>query len=426
MIERATTSIFFGFSLPYCIGDKLLLGSNFNKASHVYGSGAAVKLCCMPGARKLIIAQMARAQSPHNVYTSMAATRSNRLRSREYTLVLLAGLFVLACFFYSRDESGLRAIPTQALPNAPFKLPPSIDPSVESPASPAAIKVDGNDLNAAFTPGQTGSSSSTSSSDGNTDYAAAAAAAGSIPARPGTSLTTETSLTPESPRAVIIESETIPNLIPIMLHFTSVLGPSWGMILFTLQDRWIEPLSPAFQRHLASGRIEVRFLPKDNEPLTSSQAVSRFLTSPWLWEQVSRATRILLFQTDSVICSKSQVAVDEYLQYDFVGAPIDPKYGKGYNGGLSIRNPRLFLQIAREVDFGTSGQGFEDQFFYLELQKRGAEMPPEEVAKTFAVETVYYETPLGYHQPQRWQADKMKDIEDWCPEVKMLIGRRAG
>lgn len=347
------------------------------------------------------------------------------MRSREYTLALLAGLFVLACYFYSRDESGLRAVPAQALPNAPFKLPPSVDPSVEGSVPPPAIKIDGNDLNAAFSPGQVGSSissSSSSSSDGATDYAA-----GSIPARPGKSFTTtaETSLTPESPRAVIIESEIIPNLIPIMLHFTSVLGPSWGMILFTLQDRWIEPLSPAFQRHLASGRIEVRFLPKDSE-LTSSQAVSRFLTSPWLWEQVSLATRILLFQTDSIICSKSQVAVDEYFQYDFVGAPIDPKYGQGYNGGLSIRNPRLFLQVTREVDYTTSGQGFEDQFFYLELQKRGAEMPPEEVAKTFAVETVYYETPLGYHQPQRWQAEKMTDIEDWCPEVKMLIGRRAG
>lgn len=304
-------------------------------------------------------------------------------------------------------------MPAEAFPNAPFKLPPSVDPSVKKPPSPGANKFDSDELNAAFSPGQTGSSSSSSSSNGG------------LFAQPATSLS-PISLSPESPRAVIIESEIIPNLIPIMLHFANVLGPSWGVLLFTLQDRWLEPLSPAFQRHLASGRIEVRFLPPDGEVLTSSQAVSRFLTSPWLWEQVGHATRVLLFQTDSVLCSKSEVAVEDYFQYDYVGAPIDPVYGQGYNGGLSIRNPRLFLQVTREVDYASSGQGFEDQFFYLELKKRGAEMPPEEVAKTFAVETVYYETPLGYHQPQRWQADRMGDIGDWCPEVKMLVGRRAG
>lgn len=372
----------------------------------------------MPGARKLIVAQMARAHSP-NVYSSMAAQRKPRYRAKEYTLALLAGLFVLACYFYSREDSALRAMPTEALPNEPFKLPPSVDPSIATSSSPDVIKVDGAaGLNEAFSPGQSaggaaGSSSPSPSFSSGTDLAAG-----------GDSLT-QKSLTPESPRAVIIESTVIPNLIPIMLHFATVLGPSWGMILFTLQDRWIEPLSPAFQRHLASGRIEVRFLPKDAE-LTSSQAVSRFLTSPWLWEQVVRAKRVLLFQTDSILCSKSMAAVEDYFQYDFVGAPIDPIYGQGYNGGLSIRNPKVFLQVTQEVDYESSGQGFEDQFFYLELKKRGVEMPPEEVAKTFAVETVFYETPLGYHQPQRWQAERMQDIEEWCPEVKMLIGRRAG
>lgn len=329
--------------------------------------------------------------------------------------MLLVGIFVLACYFYAREGSGLRAMRTEAQPNEPFKLPPSIDPSAEKASSPAPVKVDEAELDPAFSSGQAASSSS---------GAGPGLAIGGHPAQPATTLALP-SLGPESSRAVIIESVIIPNLIPIMLHFATVLGPSWGMILFTLQDRWIEPLSPAFQRHLASGRIEVRFLPNDAE-LTSSQAVSRFLTSPWIWEQLARATRVLLFQSDSVLCSKSEAAVEDYFQYDYVGAPIDPVYGQGYNGGLSIRNPRVFLQVVKEVDFASSGHGFEDQFFYQELKKRGAELPTEEVAKTFAVETIYYETPLGYHQPQRWQAERMGSIEEWCPEVKMLIGRRAG
>ncbi|PSR79509.1 hypothetical protein BD289DRAFT_375399 [Coniella lustricola] len=231
-------------------------------------------------------------------------------------------------------------------------------------------------------------------------------------------------LTPESPRAIIVESSLVHNLLPLIIHFAAVLGPSWGIMLFILKENWIEPQSPAFQRLKASGHIEVRFLPAGTS-LADSKSVSTFLTSSWIWEQVLQAHRVLLFQTDSIICSKSETAVEDYFEYDFVGAPISPVYGQGYNGGLSIRNPRLFWHIVQETDFATSAQQFEDQFFYNELQKRGAALPDQMVAKTFAVETIYYETPLGYHQPQRWQPAHLESIVDWCPEVTMLIGRRA-
>lgn len=228
----------------------------------------------------------------------------------------------------------------------------------------------------------------------------------------------------DRPQAVIVETNMISNLIPIMLHFATVLGPSWGMILFTLQERWVEPLSPAFRRLASAGRIEVRFLPPSTQ-LSDSRAVSAFLASPWIWEQVRPAHRVLLFQSDSILCTKAEAAVEDYFRFDLVGAPIAGQYGQGYNGGLSLRNPRLFLDIAREVDFSASGIEFEDQFFYGEIVKRGGNLPDVEVAKTFSVETIYYETPLGYHQPQRWQSERMNEIEEWCPEVKMLIGRRV-
>lgn len=228
------------------------------------------------------------------------------------------------------------------------------------------------------------------------------------------------------PQAVIIETDLIPNLVPIMLHFATVLGPAWGVVLFTLESRYVAPMSPPFRRLAAAGRIEVRFLPPGTA-LASSAAVSRFLTTPWLWEQqvVGRAARVLLFQSDSILCSRAEAAAEDFLEWDFLGAPIAAAYGAGFNGGLSVRNPALFLNITREASFADSGHEFEDQFFYAEAVRRGARLPSAGVAKTFSVETIYYETPLGYHQPQRWQADHMGQIEEWCPEVKMLIGRRA-
>jgi len=230
--------------------------------------------------------------------------------------------------------------------------------------------------------------------------------------------------TPEEPKAIIIESVLVPNTIPLILHFAGVLGPRWGIILFVLEETWSPATSAPLLRLQKSGQVEIRFLPAGTV-LTDSRSVSRFLTLPWLWEQTVAAERVLMFQADSILCSASEQAVDDYLAYDLVGAPIHEQYGRGYNGGLSLRNPRAYLNITKTVDFASSGHGYEDQFFYEELLRNGARLPETDVAKRFSVETIYYETPLGYHQPQRWQGSNMPQIEQWCPEVNLLVGRRA-
>ncbi|PKS13382.1 hypothetical protein jhhlp_000153 [Lomentospora prolificans] len=238
--------------------------------------------------------------------------------------------------------------------------------------------------------------------------------------------TGSTNINDGRPLAVVIETEATPNLIPLMLHFSNVLGPDWSVVLYTLEKSWEMPSSPAFNRAREAGKIDIRFLPPDTT-FDSSRAVSLFLTKPWFWEQLQSAHRVLLWQTDSIICSKASQTVEEFFDYDLVGAPIDSKFGQGYNGGLSIRNPKLFLSITQESDFETSGAAFEDQWFFKEAEARkdrGVLLPSEQTAKYFAVETIYYQWPLGYHQPKRWQADKMDEIEEWCPEVKMILSER--
>lgn len=327
----------------------------------------------------------------------------SRFRSKEYIFALAAGLLVLVFLFSSMG--GAPAADVQyAIPPPPTEHDFATQTSQKSPP-PGDDHAPADPIQEPATPGSSGGGGSKTN-----DFFAS----DNVPQAPPK----------DRPQAIIIESDMIANLVPIMLHFATILGPTWGMILFTMPGRWIEPLSPAFQRLVDAGNIEVRFLPPETE-LRNSQAVSRFLASPWIWEQVQSARRVLLFQSDSVLCSKAEARVEDYFKYDLVGAPIAEQYGQGYNGGLSMRNPRMFLDITREVDFAASGHEFEDQFFYGELRKRGASMPDVEVARTFSVETIYYETPLGYHQPQRWQAARMNEIEEWCPEVKMLIGRRA-
>jgi hypothetical protein len=115
--------------------------------------------------------------------------------------------------------------------------------------------------------------------------------------------------------------------------------------------------------------------------------------------------------------------VEDFFEYNFIGAPIAPVWGAGYNGGLSLRRRSTILKILDEWEWATHpGPRPEDQWFYAryslksfdkdaglivsrmrELQDReieegvegGIKLPSVEIARTFAVETIDYPHPLG-------------------------------
>jgi hypothetical protein len=165
--------------------------------------------------------------------------------------------------------------------------------------------------------------------------------------------------------AVMIEDRPRKNLIPLILHFSSVLGPSWPIVIYTSSENLgIFSSSAALGRHLRSGIISIRILPS-TVLFTNSDSVSAFLTKPWLWENLTPATYVLMFQSDSMLCANAARSVEDFFEYDFVGAPIAPHLGAGMNGGLSLRKRETFLRILDEWDWETDkGSRFEDRWFY--------------------------------------------------------------
>ncbi|KAG4439431.1 hypothetical protein IFR05_005078 [Cadophora sp. M221] len=239
--------------------------------------------------------------------------------------------------------------------------------------------------------------------------------------------------------AAIIENRPIDQLVPLLVHFSSILGTNWPIFLFTSQN--VIPSSTTFNQLIDEERLIIRFLPPTVD-FNDRLDVSGFLTKPWVWEQLAPAGHVLIFQADSMLCSKSPLKVDDFLQYDFVGAPIAEPYGRGYNGGLSLRNRSMALDIIHDTDWRSEFDHaenkqeqtveFEDQWFYKKMEqfpdrgKPAARLPSKEVAMTFSVETVWYGEPMGYHQVTRWQSDKIDQVDAWCPEHRMATSAVIG
>jgi hypothetical protein len=223
--------------------------------------------------------------------------------------------------------------------------------------------------------------------------------------------------------AVIIETRRSAAIVPLVLHFSAVLGPDWPLIIYTSAENFGSfSTSAALLRHQRTGRIIIRSL-VEGVYFPNWNSVSEFLTTPWIWKDLAPAEHILIFQTDSILCAASVRKVEDFFEYHLIGAPIARVWGEGYNGGLSLRRRSTILRILDEWEWATHpGPRPEDQWFYaryasrglnktaeliafrmVELQDReieegvegGIKLPSVEIARTFAVETIDYPNPLG-------------------------------
>jgi hypothetical protein len=118
------------------------------------------------------------------------------------------------------------------------------------------------------------------------------------------------------------------------------------------------------------------------------------MKSHGFWEQV-KGNKILTFQLDTLLL---RFGVDEFLEYDYIGAPWTKPFENKLvgNGGLSIRSKNVMLEISKKhQDYEPR---WEDIFFVKWINQYG-KLPNIETAMKFSVENIFHPNPLGIHNP---------------------------
>lgn len=238
--------------------------------------------------------------------------------------------------------------------------------------------------------------------------------------------------------------------------------------------------STAIQHKQNIGKLDLTLIPP-NMSTSGREEVSRFFTTLWLYETVlAPAKHLLIFQTDSILCANSQKSLNNWLDYDWVGAPWNPDGRYGGNGGLSLRSVDAIIDVLRNQERlpnsepedvwlterlgarpnakmanGTTSLTFSAENWSGEGEKVGEENAkkmkeklgklgigqpePEDKAKIAADgkwipeldewRKGFYE-PMGYHtgssgwdlHPPIWGTKELRQhIYDYCPEVKMTL-----
>ncbi|KAL8845902.1 MAG: hypothetical protein Q9221_008969 [Calogaya cf. arnoldii] len=230
--------------------------------------------------------------------------------------------------------------------------------------------------------------------------------------------------------ALLIENRPEPMLAPHMLHMLSVIPPDWRAH-FMGSDESVAYInsSRAIRYQVSLGRLDLTYIPK-NMSVAGQEQISQFLTTLYVYNTlVQPAENLLVFQTDSILCSQSGKSLNDWLEYDWVGAPWNRNGRYGGNGGLSMRKVSSIIKVLQNQRRIPNSEP-EDVWLSTRLgHLTGGKLANGTISNEFSVENTYFERPMGYHlghsgrgNPAAYLGtpEKREKIWDYCPEIKML------
>lgn len=196
-------------------------------------------------------------------------------------------------------------------------------------------------------------------------------------------------------RAVTVLYAPCNTLAFTLANFAGNLGAEWQLAVFHNDALTDFITSTKLARQLMDdGRLSAVPLRRHGFSTLSSSNTddySSLLTSPAFWRFLN-ADHVLIFQTDSVLCSLSPWSVHDFLEYDYVGAPRQGSHNDDNigSGGLSLRKVETMLHITDT--FPPSLDENEDAYFarcFGMMQRSGkrVHLPSPHTAASFAYET---------------------------------------
>jgi hypothetical protein len=209
--------------------------------------------------------------------------------------------------------------------------------------------------------------------------------------------------------AVIIEPRAHPAFEFVVNNVLSVLGPSWLVQIFhgTKNKAFV---SRVFAGHISSGRVELVNTNRDNfvsRPPELCQ-YSQYMCSLEFWNKV-KGEHVLIFQTDSILIPGSTTKIDEFLEFDYIGAPWKWHNGRVGCGGLSLRKKSSAIYALTHSP-PKNRNGGED-CYYSDYFRRSPihKLADTESARRFCVGSMFHPMPLGVHKC--WGPGHMKGAE---------------
>jgi hypothetical protein len=223
--------------------------------------------------------------------------------------------------------------------------------------------------------------------------------------------------------AIIVEPRKHPAFDFVLGNFLDNLDERWSIMVFHGTDN--ETFVKDIIASKNTDRVSIVNTGRSN--LTAEEYKAYMISTEFLDKVPTEI--FLIFQTDSMICSENKDLLEQFLKYDYVGAPwkelpkeFERKGNFVGNGGLSLRRKSKMLEILKKCSV-TPSVIPEDVFFSFACPGVSIYKPSLENAKEFAIETIYNPKTWGIHAA--WKKgnlmnEHVEDIEQQCKGYKLL------
>ncbi|CAF4086557.1 unnamed protein product [Adineta steineri] len=198
--------------------------------------------------------------------------------------------------------------------------------------------------------------------------------------------------------ALIVDDRATQLLANAAINVLQHIPINWKVQIMTPYQHWLFYNKSSLGSLIQTNRVFLTPLEQTQNGLSTDEFINFILTSASFWHQVQ-----------------------DFLQYDFIGAPW--YIGGCCNGGLSIRNRQKILQMLESGHIHYRLHELnEDGWFTKNLPYFNGYVAPISVAKRFAVETIYHSRPFAVHKPHTSSIGRtnMKHLCSECPEVKTI------
>lgn len=212
--------------------------------------------------------------------------------------------------------------------------------------------------------------------------------------------------------AIIVEPREHKALQFVLENFYENLDDNWEFVILhgNKNKNYLESL---FNKELKDNKSRT-MLHNLNIDNLSIEEYNELLTSPSFYSYIKTET-FLIFQTDSMICGDYKNNINEFLNYDYVGAPNKEWVG---NGGLSLRKKSKMLDVINK--FKRKDTQHEDQYFTE--KEHQLYIPNITTANRFSNEGIYSDESFGVHKPWWYlNEDELNKKEKKCKGLKKLI-----
>ncbi len=221
--------------------------------------------------------------------------------------------------------------------------------------------------------------------------------------------------------AVIVETRKHPALEFVVCLFARMLNV--GIQIFHGPANRSFIANSAIRKLMDSGQVHLTDLGIDRLTVNNYNAL---LLRQEFWASVYGREKILIFQTDAILCSNSEFGLDNFMGFDYIGSkwrrkrPVGIVVDGGGNGGLSLRDWRLTMQCLRRFP-ADHWPGGEDGYFVFHFDLMGASVAKLHDCAEFSSQIDFSCKSLGGHNIKRMDESALKQFLIYCPEAESTL-----